>query len=66
MDDFGGENPKRNLTDADIDALTKRLEDAMVRRFYLNLGEGLWALVWKVFVLGAVALAAYGAYKGAS
>lgn len=63
MDDFGGDAPKRNLTDADIDALATRLEDVMVRRFYLNLGRGLWSLVWKAVVFGLVTLAAYGAYK---
>lgn len=63
MDDYGQEQRPRNLTDADIEALASRMEDAMVRRFYLNLGRGVFAYVWKVFVLGMIAVAAYGAYK---
>lgn len=65
MDDFGTDpHPRRNLTDADIDALAAKLEDRLARRFYLNLGEGVWSMVWKVILTGAVILAAYGATKG--
>lgn len=65
MDDYGTDPaPKRNLTDADIDALAAKLEDRLARRFYLNLGEGVWGMVWKVILTGLVFLAAYGATRG--
>lgn len=57
------EEEHRKLTDADIKALADELEDRMVNRFYRNLGSGVWSLAWKALVLGAVALAAYGAAK---
>lgn len=52
---------ERKLTDADVKALADELESRMVQRFYLNLGHGVWEVAWKVLVLGAVGLAAYGA-----
>lgn len=66
MDDYGDVTPKRNLTDADIDALAAKLEDRLARRFYLNLGEGVWGMAWKVIVTGLVLLAVYGAARGTS
>ncbi len=62
MRDAAGEED-RKLTDADIKALADELEDRMVNRFYRNLGHGVWGLLWKLLVLGAVGLAAYGATK---
>lgn len=54
---------ERNLTDADVKALADEMEERMVNRFYRNLGHGVWSLIWKVLVLAAVGLAAYGAAR---
>lgn len=62
------ERRTRNMTDGDIEALAEKIvamsEEAIVSRFYKNLGQGLWALVWKSVVVGMLALAAYGAAGG--
>lgn len=62
MDDQ--KNQPRNLTDADIEALSAAMEKRIVNRFYLNLGSGLWGLIWKGILLVSIFLAAYGAGKG--
>jgi hypothetical protein len=54
----------RLLSDADIQALADELEDRLVRRFYLNLGRGLWGVLWRLAVTALLGLAAYGAVHG--
>lgn len=54
---------KRNLTDADIEALASKIEARFVSRFYRNLGSGVWDLAWKAIVLTVVVIAAWGAWK---
>ena len=56
-------NDSRNLTDADTEALAAALEARIVKRFYLNIGMGVWGLVWKGIVTLLVLLAVYGAAK---
>jgi hypothetical protein len=56
-------NDKRTLTDADADAVAAALEARLAKRFYLNLGQGVWGLVWKGIILAMVAIIAYGAAK---
>jgi hypothetical protein len=51
---------KRTLTDADIAEILAQAE----KRFYSNLGKGVWAFVWKTLVLGLMAIAAAGYMKG--
>lgn len=58
------EEDKRNLTDADIRALVDELENRFEKRFYLNLGKGIWSIAWKVVVAGVLILAAVGSFKG--
>lgn len=55
---------KRLLTDADADAVAAALEARLAKRFYLNLGKGVWALAWKGLIALLVLVAAYGAVKG--
>lgn len=54
----------REEVEAIAEAIVRKGEQALVNRFYGNLGKGLWAVVWKALVLGLVALAAYGAANG--
>ncbi len=54
---------ERKLSDADINALADEFERRMINRFYRNLGQGVWGLLWRALVLAAVGLAAYGAAK---
>ncbi|UOF78132.1 hypothetical protein [Caudoviricetes sp.] len=54
----------RSLTDEDIKALVDELENRLQKRFYLNLGKGLWSIMWRFIILGMVVIAAIGSYKG--
>lgn len=53
----------RHLTDADVEAIVSTLQVRVVKRFYTDLGRGVWGLAWRGIVLGLVAIAAYGAWK---
>ena len=46
---------QRNLTDADVEAILSAFE----KRFYTNLGKGVWGLVWKSIVVAIAAIAGY-------
>jgi hypothetical protein len=59
-------NGPRTLSDADIEAMTTAFERRMEERFYNNLGKGLWGIIWKAVLVAAIAIAAYGAAKGAA
>lgn len=48
---------KRNLTEADVDAILEAFE----ARFYSNIGKGLWKLVLHGVILALLAIAGYGA-----
>lgn len=52
---------ERTLTEADVEAIASALEAKLVKKFYLDLGKGVWDVAWKVIVGGLIALAAYGA-----
>lgn len=52
-------DPNRTLTDADIEALIKAVEE----KFYGNLGKGLWSIFWKFAIAAMIAIAAYGSYS---
>lgn len=54
------EDNMRTLTDADVEAILAAFE----KRFYLNLGKGVWSHLWKIIMAGAFGLAGYGALKG--
>lgn len=58
------EKRRRSLTDEDIEALADALEHRIIGRFYNNLGQGVFALLWKGFVTIIVGIAAYGAIQG--
>ena len=60
----GNEEEKRTITNADVKKIVDCLEDRIEERFYINLGKGIWAFVWRATVAGLLALAAYGHYKG--
>ncbi len=55
---------ERRLSDADVIALADEMERRIVRRFYGNLGRGIWSLVWRIIVWAIVGIAAYGIAKG--
>jgi hypothetical protein len=52
------------LSDHDVQRIAEELERRLTQRFYLNIGKGFWALAWKGIMLMALAIAAYGAFKG--
>lgn len=62
-----GERRGRSLTDEDAKAiaaaLADEMEDRLVKRFYHNLGRGLWGLIWKGILLLMLGLAAYGGFQ---
>lgn len=51
----------RTLTDADVEALTRAIEQRLVKKFYQDLGKGLWGAVWKVLLGALIVIAANGA-----
>lgn len=59
-DDQHEERRARLLTDSDIEAIADVLEERLVKRFYLNLGQGVWGLAKKGIVAALLILAAYG------
>lgn len=64
MDVQHTEEQHRSLSDEDVQAIADALEARMVSRFYLNLGQGVWAVAWKAIVVGIIVIACYGAFKG--
>lgn len=56
-------NDNRLLTDEDIEAIADALEKRVTDRFYGNLGQGVWSLVWKALVIAIAGLVAYGSLK---
>lgn len=55
-----------NLSDEDVKKIAEELEGRLVNRFFINLGQGFWALAWKGIMLILLAVATYGAFKGFS
>lgn len=59
----------RNLTDADVEAMSARVADIIEKRieerFYTNIGRGVWAAAWRIILAALLVIAAYGAVKGA-
>jgi len=55
---------ERKLSDEDVKALVDELERRFERRFFLNLGRGVWGFAWKIIVLCIMLIAAWGAFKG--
>lgn len=58
------EQPHRNLTDEDVQAIVDGLETRVVNKFYRDFGKGVWSLVWKAMIMAALFITAYGAAKG--
>jgi hypothetical protein len=60
--------PVRTLTDADAEAIANSLADLLeqrvTKRFYEDLGRGVWSWVWRGILAGAFAFAAYSGLKG--
>ncbi len=52
------------LSEEDRDAIARKVFSRFQDQFYMNVGKGLWRLVWKVVILGLIAIAAYGAGGG--
>jgi hypothetical protein len=57
------EAAERRLTDADVAAIVAQLRKEVVKDFYTDIGRGVWAMAQRVFIMGLVALAAYGFFK---
>jgi hypothetical protein len=60
----GHERRLRALTDEDVQALADEFEERLARRFYLNIGRGVWGLAWKAILVGLLFVASYGYFKG--
>jgi hypothetical protein len=58
-----GKDDNRNLTDADVEAITEALREKVIMEFYRDLGRGVWGLVWRAIVMAMIAIAAFGAVK---
>ena len=58
------DNEERTLTDADIEKIAVCLEERLLGHFYVNLGKGVWSILWKASVFVMLALAAFGHFKG--
>jgi len=52
---------ERRLSDDDVKAIVDELEGRLTKRFYLNLGRGVWGLAWRGILVVVVLLAVYGA-----
>lgn len=59
-----GERRARRLTEGDVDAIVDALEQRMTEKFYSDLGRGLWGYVRRGLIYAALAIAAYGAWRG--
>jgi len=57
-------DPKRNLTEADVNAIVDALEERISKKFYLDIGQGVWSMAWKTIIVLIIGIAAYGATKG--
>lgn len=59
--------PDRNLTDDDVRAIALALADEMevrlVKRFYVNIGKGVFGFFWKGVVTVLLIVAGYGAMQ---
>lgn len=53
--------PDRHLTEADVQAIVDAMEVKLTKRFYTNIGKGVWGLAWRAVVTLLLLLAAYGA-----
>ena len=51
----------RLLSDKDVDAIVEQLEERMTKRFYENLGRGLWGLLLAGLAAALLFIAAWGA-----
>lgn len=61
---MGGDNQSpRLMTDEDVKAVVDELESRLERRFYQNLGKGLWSAAWRGFMIIVFVLVAIGAAK---
>jgi hypothetical protein len=54
---------ERRLSDADVAAIVRQLRKEIVQDFYSDIGRGVWAMAQRVFIMGLVALAAYGFFN---
>jgi hypothetical protein len=57
--------PKENaLSENDVERIAITLEQRLLKHFYLNLGRGVFGLMWRGIILIMLALAAYGQFHG--
>lgn len=54
------EQGKRTLTDADVKAITDRLQEQISDRFVRGAGWGILRMAWRGLILAIIALAVYG------
>ena len=52
------------LTDQDREEIANKVFAKFQDQFFMNVGKGVWKLVWRTVILCLIALAAYGAGSG--
>lgn len=55
------ETKYHNLSEEDIEKIVDKVCDKLEKKLYLNIGRGAVGVLWKAVILGAIALASYGA-----
>jgi hypothetical protein len=55
---------ERRLSKGDVEAIAEELISELMRRFYADLGKGLWQAARGIIVAGLIIVAAIGAKKG--
>lgn len=51
---------QRTISDEDAEAIAAALEERLMRKFYADLGKGVWAMAWKALIVLIVGIAGYG------
>lgn len=49
------------LSDAEIDRIVDKVVDKLEKKIYINVGQGIVALIWRGIIIALLAIAAYGA-----
>ena len=53
----------RKLTDADVEAIVLRLHTMLREEFFRNIGNGVWAMIWRTGLTAGILFAVYGVTK---
>ncbi|MFC5498127.1 hypothetical protein ACFPOE_11325 [Caenimonas terrae] len=58
------DDAERTLTDADVNAIVERFQEAVTKRFYTDIGRGVIASCKRALIIVLIGFAAYGSWKG--